>query len=281
MKRRRWYAPKPHYTMFPVTLASTKRVRTLSPAAKRMLIFLNLLWRPDKPIVLPVHWAAERLRVKPETVSAALAELSVARLIERTREHVPPGSGRNPRAAEYRLIHRQKSRYEANQKPGQPDRTGVRAVLDHGDEIRVGYIQMLDDDLLPLLCDLTNAEFEVLWMAAFRNHERDHFGAISGNPVLTVTGLGAVLPQLPARTLRHSVQSLIRRGHLKELMPAAGRRPARLAPTGVTAAGLPWAPRRTERATIDPHRGMTAREPKQSTQQRETLHGKPYMDGSY
>jgi DNA-binding MarR family transcriptional regulator len=264
MKSRRRQTPKPHYTMFAVTLASTKRVLALSPPAKRLLIFCHMLWRPNKPIVLPVTWTAEQLRMKPETVSGAIGELAVNGLIEKTREHVPPGAGGKPRAAEYKLVHRPTSRYQANQRPEQLDRTGVRAVLNHGDEVRVGYIKMRDSDLLPFLRDLSNAEFEILWVVAFRNHARDKFGAISESPAMTVTDLRALLPKLPDRTLRHAVKSLTQRGYVEEIIAAAGRRSTLLAPRGMTATGLPWARTRAKRSTVISPTGTAIAEPTRS-----------------
>jgi hypothetical protein len=166
-----------------------------------------------------------------------VAELLEAKLIERTRAHAPPGTPGGSRASEYRLIHRPRSKYAANHPL---DRTGVHAVLDHGDEVRVGFIKMLDSDLILLLRDLTDAELEAIWVTTFRNHPRDRVGAISREPMLTVADLRVLLPEMSERTLRHAIKSLVERGFLRVVEASSGRRSATVGPQGVMADGLPW-----------------------------------------
>ncbi len=244
MKRRR--LAKAPYTMAAVTLLSTKRVLGLSTPAKRLLLFCQSLWRPGLPIILPVRWTADQVQRRPETVSAAVAELLQAGLIERTREHAPPGTPGGSHASEYRLVHRRKSKYQAN---SPLDRTGVHAVLDHGDEVRQGYVKIVDGDLVHVLCHFTDAELEVIWVVNFRNHPRNKFGAISQEPTLKVADLRALLPEIPPRTLRHAVESLVKQGQLRLVEASSGRRSATVAPHGVTADGLPWARKKTKAET--------------------------------
>lgn len=144
--------------MIALTLVSTKRVLTMTTTAKRLLLFAHMQWRPGKSIVLPVRWSAEKLGLKPGSVSIALNELIAAGLLVRTRCHARPGTPGGSHAAEYQLVHRRKSKYEPNQIL---DRTGVFAVLDHGDEVRPGWVQVLDTDLLQILRDVPKAPFEL------------------------------------------------------------------------------------------------------------------------
>lgn len=228
---------RPAYAQIAVTLASTKRVLHLSAPEKRLLAYLNVQYRPGKPIVLPIRNTAEALKVKPTAVTAALNGLILAGLVERTKAHVPPSSRGKGRAAEYRLVHRKGSKFGVGH---DNQRTETLAVLDHGDEVRIGFIKLLSADLLTLTADLSNAEFDVVWAAGFRNHARDKYGAITDAAAMALSGLRQLLPRAPPRTLSHTVQSLIRRGLLVEVAPAAGRRSMVIAPAGIIANGLPW-----------------------------------------
>lgn len=120
--------------------------------------------------------------MKPAKVSSAIYELINTGLLERTQEHVRPGAGHKPLCAEYRLPHRQKGSYRPNEKQ---KLTGPYAVLDRGDRVRQGYVKLMAGDLMKILVELSDAELEVLWIIAFRNHPRTHGGAIFGEPVIT------------------------------------------------------------------------------------------------
>jgi hypothetical protein len=233
--------PKPHYTMIAVTLASTKRVLRLTPKAKRLLAYFHSLWRPGKRIVAPVRTVAETLGLKTDTVKRAINELLGVGLIERVREHVPPGYRGRGRAAEYRLIHRPKDSF----RPNSPQlRIGVFAVIEHGDEKRIGYIRILTSEFIGLLRDLSDTELELLWVLAFRNNTRDKYGAISADPQMSLTEAHTLLPNIPVRSLSHAANSLIDRKLLTVVSPPAGRRSMTVSPTGVSANGLPWGGRR-------------------------------------
>jgi len=228
---------RPGYTMMPVTLVSTKRVLALTTAAKRLFAYSHVKWRKGRPIVLAVRHTAETIGLRTETVAAALAELIAAGLVERVREHVPPGKTRPPRAAEYRLVHREGTAYRPNE---QQPRTGVFAVLDPGDAIRSGYIKMLTEDLMHCLTALPDAEFELLWQVAFRDQARDQCGAIFRLVPLKLSDVQVMIPNMPPRTLRHAARSLIGRRLCVETITAAGRRSMEIAPAGSVANGLPW-----------------------------------------
>jgi hypothetical protein len=223
--------------MLPVTLCSTKRVLSLSSPAKRVWTYCNMQWRPGKPIIVHVRRTAEALKLKPRTVSGALKQLIATSLLERTQEHVPPGIGRVSRCAEYRLPQRRATKYRPNETQ---EPVGVFAVLDHGDRKRIGYVQLLDSDLLPIIRELSNAELELLWILAIRDHARDRFGAIVGQPTMSLTAACGCLPTIPPRTLRHAARSLLGRGLAREMDGAAGRLSATFTPAGTIADGLPW-----------------------------------------
>ncbi len=229
--------PKHHYTMIAVTLASTKRVLKLSPDGKRLLAYFHTLWRPERRIVLVVRTAAETLGTKAATVKRGIDELMKEGLVKRLREHVPPGYRGRGRAAEYAVVHRTRSKFQPN---SPQDRTGVFAVIDHGDEKRVGFIKMLSIDLISLLRELSDTELELLWVLAFRNNARDKFGAISADPKMSLTEARTLLPYIPVRSLSHAANSLLGRKLITVVSSASGRRSMTVTPTGIAANGLPW-----------------------------------------
>jgi hypothetical protein len=172
--------------------------------------------------------------MKAGTVKRGFDELVATGLVNRVRDHVRPGFRGRGRAAEYELVHRT----SAERKPGTIDRTGVFAVIDHGDEIEQGYIKIPSGGLLCLLRELSDSELELIWTLAFRNNPRDKFGAIQADATMKLSEARRLLPYMPPRTLNHAATSLLARNLLERVKASSGRSSMQVSPTGIVAVGL-------------------------------------------
>jgi hypothetical protein len=96
------------------------------PAAFRLWLYANALWRPAAPVVLAARATMKALRMRAETFAHATRTLRELKLLTRTREASRPGAagGAASRAAEYDIPSRSKGTF-VQRSPGDPEPMGV------------------------------------------------------------------------------------------------------------------------------------------------------------
>ena len=212
------------------TLLASARVRELSATDLRVWLWCEASWTPKHNCVASVRHIGGDIGKEPSSVGAALRNLVSTGLLVLAKAARRPGAmGSDTRgaAAVYDLPDRHK---------------GARIERRSGDKSLAGAWKVYSEDLRRLASSRTlgDAALRTL-IAAVLPHPRFRDGTLQVdiNLDLSPDALNALMPDVPRATMARGVPELKAAGLVAEVQPAAGRRSAVYAPSGVAIQRIP------------------------------------------
>ncbi len=199
------------YATIRADLLGCATYRALSGAAMRIHVMLEANFNPNHELILPHKMAIDHLQMSPNSVTACLAELTAALIVEKVRDGIRPGrmGGQSEgRAAVYRLPHRDGDAIPRWKRDNDPKLRGAYRI--HCEKLRHLAAQLSANEMKLFL----------YFQAVDRNAD--------GSPLLNEDRtISSAQAGIPKATLQRVLVSLMSKGKIERTVDGIGKRPAR------------------------------------------------------